>query len=115
MKKTLLLLAIALVPFTSANAKFIGSSDQAILTVAEVKGMKDDKPVMLKGSIEKHISKDKYQFIDSTGRIVVEIEGEDWRGLDVTPNDTVLIVGETEKEWFKDVYVDVSSIEKIKS
>jgi uncharacterized protein (TIGR00156 family) len=112
MKKLLILLVVAAVPF-GAKAGFIGTSEQAILTVSDVSKLGDEKSVVMKGSIEKHISKDKYQFVDGTGRIVVEIEGDKWRGLDITPEDTVMIVGETDKDWFRDVRVEVDSIQKI--
>lgn len=113
MKKTLLLLAISLVPFT-ANAGFKGPSDQAVMTVSEVSKLGKDKPVMMKGSIEKHLTKDKYQFVDDTGKIVVEIDGEDWRGIDVTPSDTIMIIGETDKNG-REMQVDVSSVEIVKN
>jgi len=113
MKKTLLLLVIAFVPFAS-NAGFIDPKNQAIMTVSEVKKLGDEKAVIMKGSIEKHISKDKYQFVDATGKIVVEIDGEEWRGIDVTPDDTIVIVGETDKDWYRETRVDVDSVRIIK-
>jgi uncharacterized protein (TIGR00156 family) len=114
MKKTLLLLVIAVVPLT-ARAGFVGPSEQAIMSVSEVRQLGDDKAVVMKGSIEKHLSKDKYQFVDGTGRVVVEIDGEEWRGQNVTPNDTVIIIGETEKDLFSDPLVDVNSVEVVKN
>ena len=114
MKKTLLLLIIAMVPLT-AKAGFVGPSEQAIMSVAEVKKLGDDRPVMMKGSIEKHLTKDKYQFVDETGRIVVEIDGKEWRGQNASPSDTVIIVGETDKDWLRDPVVDVDSIEVVKN
>lgn len=117
MKKTLLLLVIAVAPI-SAKANFIGPSDTqtpAIMSVAEVKKLGDDKQVVMKGSIEKHLTKDKYQFVDATGKVIVEIDGDEWRGQNVTPSDTVIIVGETDKDWFRDPVVDVSSIEVVRN
>jgi uncharacterized protein (TIGR00156 family) len=113
MKKTLLLLVIAMIPLT-AKAGFIGPSEQAVISVTEVKKLGDDKPVLMKGSIEKHLTKDKYQFVDQTGRVVVEIDGKEWRGQNVSPSDTIIIVGETNKGWFQEPKVDVSSIEVVK-
>ena len=115
MKKTLLVLVMALLPFAAdARGGFSDGSMPAIMSVADVKNMRDDKAVVMKGQIEKHIKKDKYQFVDETGRIVVEIDGEDWRGVNVTPNDTVIIMGETDRDWFRDVQVDVDSVQIIR-
>lgn len=112
MKKLLFLLVMVSAPL-AAKAGFVGPSEQALMTVAEVSQLGDDRAVVMKGSIEKHLTKDKYQFVDNTGRIVVEIDGEEWRGQKVQPEDTVLIIGETDKDWFRDIVVDVKSIEVI--
>ena len=115
--KKLLLLTIVLFGATAADAGFVGLSDKrgepAVMTVSEVSKLGDDKMVIMKGSIEKHLNKDKYQFVDTTGKIVVEIDGDEWRGMEVTPNDTVIIVGETDKSWTHDLRVDVDSIRKV--
>ncbi len=117
MKKLLLMTIVLLgAGVSAADAKFVGPSEKdmapAIMTVSEVAKLKDDKHVVMKGTIEKHLTKDKYQFVDATGKIVVEIDGDEWRGLDVTPADTVVIVGETDKSLFHDLQVDVDSIRK---
>ncbi len=112
MKRFLIMLTVIAAPL-GANAGFVDGSKQAIMTVAEVSKLGDDKAVVMQGSIEKHLRDDKYQFVDSTGKIVVEIDGDEWRGMDVTPDDTVLIYGETDKDWFKDVTVDAKSIQKV--
>lgn len=112
MRKLLILLVVAAVPF-GAKAGFVGTSNQAVMTVSEVSQLGDDRSVVMKGSIEKHLKKDKYQFVDATGKIVVEIDGDKWRGMDVSAEDTVMIVGETDKDWLRDVHVDVDSIQKI--
>ena len=111
MKKTLLLFVIAFVPFASGNAGFKNHSEKAVMAVADVKKLGDDRTVIMKGSIEKHISKDKYQFVDNTGKVVVEIDGDKWRGAEVGSDNTIMIVGETDKNWFGDIHVDVDSIQ----
>ena len=52
----------------------------------------------------------KYLFKDASGTVTVEIDNEDWRGLNVTPQDTVILNGEIDKEMFKDTKIDVDSI-----
>lgn len=68
------------------------------VTVAEALKMPDDAWVSLTGKIDRQIGDEKYQFSDGTGTIIVEIDDEDWRGLSVGPNDTVIIQGEVDRE-----------------
>ena len=98
MKQFLIMLVVAAAPMAAnagAGTRFDGTSDQAIMTVAEVGQLDNDKAVVMKGSIEKHARQDKYQFVDNAGRIVVEIDGAEWRGIHAAPNDTILMIGET--------------------
>ena len=44
------------------------------------------------------IKKDKYTFQDGTGTMTVEIDKDIWNGQTVTPQDTVLISGELDKD-----------------
>lgn len=83
-----------------------------INTVTEAKQMRDDSFVVLEGRIEKQIKSEDYLFTDATGSIVVEIDDDDWKGVTVTPQDTVIITGEVDKE-FTTTEIDVKTI-KIK-
>lgn len=76
---------------------FMGGENQ-ISTVKDAMGMPDDTMVSLQGKIQKRLKKDKYQFQDNTGSIVVEIDKDVWRGQTVTPNDTIMIDGEIDKD-----------------
>ena len=58
----------------------------------------------------KELGDEKYLFKDASGTVTVEIDNEDWRGLNVTPQDTVILNGEIDKEMFKDTKIDVDSI-----
>ena len=79
-------------------------------TVAEALKMGDDTSVVLEGKIEKSLGKEQYMFSDATGSVTIEIDNDDWRGVTVTPNDTVIIRGEVEKDFFK-TEIDVDAIE----
>ena len=79
-------------------------------TVAEALKMGDDTAVVLEGKIEKSLGKEQYMFSDATGSVTVEIDNDDWRGMTVTPNDTVVLRGEVEKDFFK-TEIDVDAIE----
>ncbi len=82
-------------------------------TVAEALKMGDDTAVVLEGKIEKSLGKEQYLFSDNTGSVTVEIDNDDWRGMTVTPNDTVILRGEVEKDFFKtEIDVDVIELKK---
>jgi len=94
-----------------AFAAFIDDR-QPVSTVAEALKMRNDTPVILQGNIISHIRKDKYQFVDQTGEIIVEIDTKNWHNVDVRPTDTVKIYGEVDKDWAT-TEIDVDSVEII--
>lgn len=85
-----------------------------IMSVKDVLNMKDDARVRLKGQIEKSLGSEQYLFKDSTGTIEVEIDDKKWMGQTVTPNDTVEIYGELDKELIGAPEVDVKRIQLVK-
>lgn len=78
-------------------------------SVAEALKLNDDTPVVLIGQIEKSLGDEKYLFKDASGSVTVEIDNEDWRGVTVTPKDTIVIQGEIDKDFFK-TEIDVDSV-----
>ena len=59
------------------------------------------------------MGKENYVFKDATGSVTIEIDDDDWKGQTVTPQDTVVIKGEVEKDMFKtEIDVDVIEIKK---
>ena len=76
---------------------------------AEALKLNDDTPVVLVGQIEKSLGDEKYLFKDASGSVTVEIDNEDWRGVTVTPKDTIVIQGEIDKDFFK-TEIDVDSV-----
>ena len=82
-------------------------------TAAQIKDLKDNTRVVLKGRITSQIGHDKYVFEDSTGKVTVDIDRKDWRGLEVTPNDTVVIHGKVDHD-FTTTEVDVKRIDIVK-
>ena len=111
MNKILSVSALAMVVTfsTGAFAAFQGP-ELAPVTIAEALQMKDDTAVVLNGQIEKSLGNEKYLFKDATGSITVEIDDENWHGLDVTPQDVVRIKGEVHKETFP-TEIDLDTIE----
>ena len=78
-------------------------------TVSEALLMDDDTPVALIGTVSEKIGDEKYNFKDATGTIVVEIDDEDWNGINPSVNDIVVITGEIDKEG-NIVEIDVETI-----
>ncbi|MDR2302369.1 MAG: YgiW/YdeI family stress tolerance OB fold protein [Deltaproteobacteria bacterium] len=83
-----------------------------VVTVGEALRQGDDTPVILKGQIVRHLGKDRYLFRDATGEITVDIDDDKWNGLNITPNDTIEIRGEVDKDWTS-IEIDVDSVAKI--
>lgn len=86
-------------------------------TVAEARQLADDSPVVLTGKIISQIAgkKDEFIFKDQTGEIRVEIDDKVFAGRRVTPQDTVKISGEVEKDFGKEVEIDVKHLAIVKN
>ncbi len=108
--KGVVLCGCLLIP-AGASAGFKGpGAVSKVLSVEAVGGLKDDSRVVLEGFLVKQIRDEHYLFRDETGTIEVEIDDEDFRGLDVTPKTRVRILGEVDKDR-NSVTVDVDSLE----
>ena len=90
---------------------FVGGNE-AIVTVKQVKEMRDDVPVIVQGHIVQRMGDEKYLFEDATDSVTVEIDDKDWRGQTVTPSDTVKLYGEVDAGMFK-TEIDVGYVEKL--
>lgn len=93
------------------KAGFVGPNGSST-TVESAKSLRDDAWVTLRGNIVERISDDLYVFKDATGTINVDIDHKRWNGLTVTPQDTVEIQGEVDKDW-NSVEIDVKQIRKV--
>jgi uncharacterized protein (TIGR00156 family) len=115
MKKMLLTLFAMYASMNIANAQATGgfegpsASQLAATTVQEALDLNDEAKVVLQGNIVNSLGDEKYTFKDATGEIVVEIDDEDWHGVKVTPEDTIEIVGEVDKEFMEKTKIDVKS------
>lgn len=112
---TLLALLLA-VPANAAfnDGGFSGPGAMVSSTVQAAKSMRDDANVTLTGNIVRRIGGDKYIFRDGTGEITIEIDDEDFRGQSVTPQNTVRIYGEVEKEFGRGTEIDVNRLDVIR-
>lgn len=96
----------------AAQNQVFGDKSSTNMTISQVKSQYDDALVTFTGKIIKQIDGEDYLVADSTGSIQVEIDNHIWRGLNVTPNDTIRIHGKVDKETFS-TQVDAFSIEKV--
>ena len=126
MKKLLLisLLTSLTLPALAQQAGFTGPGSEGqqqggfngpykTFTVAQSKSLQDDTKVVLQGKITKKISHEHYEFMDSTGTVVVEIDDNKWMGQSVSPNDTVRLEGEVDKDHNK-TDIDVKKVILVK-
>lgn len=95
-----------------ADAPVAPQNADAIVTVAQAKKMRDDTPVIVQGNIVQRMGDEKYLFRDGTDSVIVEIDDEDWGGVEVRTSDTVKLYGEVDSGLFK-TEIDVDRIEKI--
>ena len=71
----------------------------ALSTVADALKMQDNAYASLRGKIERHVGGDHYIFRDATGSITVDIDQNKWAGQNISPQDTVIIHVEVDKDW----------------
>lgn len=98
---------------SKANGGFTGpGAEITAVSVQEAKGMKDDAVVILQGNIQKKIGDELYLFSDGKDTIAIEIDDDDWNGLNVGPDDVVEITGEIDKGLMS-VEIEVDQIKKV--
>lgn len=96
---------------TQQGGGFTGPNG-SLTTVEKAKTLRDDTWVTLRGNITERISDDVYTFKDATGTVHVDIDHKRWNGVTVSPQDTVEIQGEVDKDW-NSVEIDVKQINKV--
>jgi len=118
MKKLLSATSLALVLGLSGNAfaqqapatgGFQGPGIEMV-TIVEALKLPDDAPVKLSGKIQKSLGDEKYLFKDATGTIIIEIDDEEWNGVNATPETEIVIVGELDKGMLEETEVDVETV-----
>ncbi len=95
-----------------ASGGFVGPTG-TVTTAEKAKTFSDDAWVTLRGKIEQRIGGDRYVFRDASGTVNVDIDDKRWNGQTITPQDTVEIQGEVDKDW-NSVEIDVKQINKMK-
>lgn len=99
---------------TVASAEFVGpGATSSMTTIKSIDGIKDDARVTLEGYIVEKVKSEHYTFKDDTGVIEIEIDDKNLRGMLVTPETRIRIIGELDKEWTSTT-IDVDYIEIVK-
>lgn len=100
----------------SSRGGFVGPSEK-VITISDLQAMNltsEDVPVTLKGNIKSRVSGDQYRFVDTKGKeLVIKIESRAWGQLQVTPEMTVLLHGEAEKD-SRGLEVEIDRVTKVK-
>ncbi|MHC5224968.1 YgiW/YdeI family stress tolerance OB fold protein [Ignatzschineria sp. LJL83] len=104
--------SVAFAQFTGDTATGGFTGEKTITTVTDAKTLRDDTKVTLEGNIVKHLGGKQYLFKDATGEIEVEIGRKDWRGVQVGPEDTVIIFGEVDHHRHRPTDIDVDYLMK---
>ena len=111
--------------FTSSSCTTVstwaGKNDHIIIQeaasnqvkVAEVKNLKDETAVTLKGILLKHLNEDHYEFSDCTGVILLDIYDDLWKASHIKAGDKVQVVGEVDTHRYKPTDIEVVKIEKV--
>ncbi len=97
-----------------SNSPYLDNNGD-VITVADLKNIKDDEYVTLRGYIIKKIRKEKYLFKDSTGEITLDIDKKINSQLkNVDENTLVEVYGEYDKEHFEKNKIDVKKVTIVK-
>lgn len=121
MRKLLLVSALVLgssVAFGQFTGLSVDGQGQAtgklenVISVEQARHLKDDTKVVLEGQIVEHLGGEKYLFKDQSGEITIEIDHDDWRGVEIGPEDTVIIYGEVDHHRHKATDIDVDRVMK---
>jgi uncharacterized protein (TIGR00156 family) len=110
--RTCLSAALLLPVSTVALAQYRGPSAIRSVTTAEAAGRAaDNTPVVLEGTLARHIGNDVYEFRDASGTVRVQIDAKDFPlGTPIEATTRIRLTGEVEKDWGT-VEVDVEQME----
>lgn len=98
-------------PSVDGQGKATGKLEN-VISVEQARHLKDDTKVVLEGQIVEHLGGEKYLFKDQSGEITIEIDHDDWRGVEIGPEDTVIIYGEIDHHRHKATDIDVDRVMK---
>jgi len=106
----LLTAAPTLAQFDGPGAQQVPNTVQAVLDNPQ-----DDQTVTLRGTLLEKVGHEKYAFSDETGQIRVEIDNEVFPEQRITPEMTVELFGEVEKDFLQSPEIDVERLTVVPS
>lgn len=119
MQKIILSLCLGTALLSSPLA--FAKSDQVLLqeaaknhvSVAKAKTLKDETGVTLTGTIVKHIAGDDFEFKDATGSIMLDIDDDLWKPMQLKAGDKVKLMGEVDTHRSKPTDIEVIKLQRL--
>ncbi len=93
MKKLLILAIIAAMPCAACTDCPKGCTHTPTPINDPVRRIGDMAMADFHGTVEKSLTRDQYQFIDASGRILASVDGDLWRATKITDQDGIMIIG----------------------
>lgn len=101
------------IAFAKSDAALLKEAEKNVVTIAQAKKLSDETGVTLKGVISKHISGDDFELKDITGTMIIDVDDDLWKPMQLKVGDKVRVVGEVDTHRVKPTDIDVIHIEKI--
>jgi uncharacterized protein (TIGR00156 family) len=107
--------ALLVVPAAGTRADYRGpGAAPGDLTVAQIlKDPKDDRPVVLRGTLVRKVGREEYFFSDGTGEIRAEIDADLFPAETIDDKTRVEIAGEIDKDFMHAPEIDVDSVTRV--
>lgn len=100
--------------FAKSDAVLLKEAPKNVVTVAKAKTLKDETGVTLQGTIVQHILGDNFEFKDATGSIIIDVDDDLWKPLQLKAGDKVKVIGEVDTHTKNPTDIDVIQIESVK-
>lgn len=100
--------------FAKSDAVVLQEAAKNMVTIAKAKTLADETPVTLTGSIVKHISGDDFELKDASGTIIIDVDDDFWKPMQLKAGDKVRVMGEVDTHRKKLTDIEVLKIQRIK-
>lgn len=103
--------SVAMAGFQQSPAVSQGAN---VISVSKALSAKDKSVIVLEGNIQRQIDEDEFIFTDGTATIKVEIDEHVWRGVDVSSQDKIRLIGIVDKDIGRNAELEVTEVQKLK-
>ena len=102
--------------WAKSDAALLTEAKANVVTVTQAKNLKDETGVTLTGQIVRQLKPqgDDFEFKDSTGSIILDVDDDLWMPLSLKAGDQVRVIGEVDTHRVKPTEIEVIHIERIK-